>query len=122
MLHPWPILNDRENEFRQSKSSTPQPPQRNPLDQWSKSKLSTQFALPMTRKIPVEMMHHEALSQLVVNHCLYKALGKFWGKKIRVNPKEAIGEWCLHAKLIHPKGKTQMKTKLSWVGTETGSD
>ncbi|KAI4385207.1 hypothetical protein MLD38_003261 [Melastoma candidum] len=37
---------DRENELRQSKPPAPQPPQRAPLDPWTKSKLSTQFASP----------------------------------------------------------------------------
>ncbi|XP_065873063.1 uncharacterized protein [Euphorbia lathyris] len=37
---------DRENELRQSKPPVPQPPQREPLDPWTKSRLSKQFAPP----------------------------------------------------------------------------
>lgn len=43
---------DRENELRQSKPATPQPPQRTPLDPWTKSRLSRQYASPKEEKIP----------------------------------------------------------------------
>ncbi|KAF2284402.1 hypothetical protein GH714_021517 [Hevea brasiliensis] len=43
---------DRENELRQSKPPTPQPPQREPLDPWTKSRLSRQFAPPKEEKSP----------------------------------------------------------------------
>ncbi|KAF3455395.1 hypothetical protein FNV43_RR00019 [Rhamnella rubrinervis] len=35
---------DRENELRQSKLPNPQPPQKGPLDPWTKAKLHEQFA------------------------------------------------------------------------------
>ena len=41
---------DRENELRQSKPPTPQPPQRPPLDPWTRSRLSRQFAPPKEEK------------------------------------------------------------------------
>ncbi|GLU12534.1 hypothetical protein SLE2022_292060 [Rubroshorea leprosula] len=41
---------DRENELRQSKPPTPQPPQRAPLDPWTKSRLGKQFAPPKEEK------------------------------------------------------------------------
>ncbi|KAG5529115.1 uncharacterized protein LOC131303799 [Rhododendron vialii] len=41
---------DRENELRQSKPPVPQPPQRAPLDPWTKSRLSRQFAPPKEDK------------------------------------------------------------------------
>lgn len=41
---------DRENELRQSKPPTPQPPQRAPLDPWTRSRLSRQFAPPKEEK------------------------------------------------------------------------
>ncbi|KAL8110585.1 hypothetical protein AgCh_026350 [Apium graveolens] len=41
---------DRENELRQSKPATPQPPQRAPLDPWTRSRLSKQFAPPKEEK------------------------------------------------------------------------
>ncbi|KAJ8769223.1 hypothetical protein K2173_000998 [Erythroxylum novogranatense] len=41
---------DRENELRQSKPPTPQQPQRVPLDPWTKSRLSKQFAPPKEAK------------------------------------------------------------------------
>ncbi|XP_010245812.1 PREDICTED: uncharacterized protein LOC104589257 isoform X1 [Nelumbo nucifera] len=37
---------DRENELRQSKPATPQPPPRAPLDPWTRSRLSKQLAPP----------------------------------------------------------------------------
>nr|ABK23689.1 unknown [Picea sitchensis]ABK26451.1 unknown [Picea sitchensis] len=37
---------DRENELRQAKPAVPQPPQRPPLDPWTKSRLSQQWASP----------------------------------------------------------------------------
>ncbi|RZC43711.1 hypothetical protein C5167_036657 [Papaver somniferum] len=37
---------DRENELRQAKPPTPQPPQRLPMDPWTRSRLTTQFAPP----------------------------------------------------------------------------
>ncbi|GAA0168691.1 ribosomal protein [Lithospermum erythrorhizon] len=42
---------DRENELRQSKPPNPQPPQQAPLDPWTKSRLSRQFAPPKEEKI-----------------------------------------------------------------------
>jgi len=54
----WSILDtldrfiDRENELRQSKPATPQPPQRVPLDPWERSRLTRQFAPPKEEKIP----------------------------------------------------------------------
>ncbi|KMT01459.1 hypothetical protein BVRB_9g214660 [Beta vulgaris subsp. vulgaris] len=42
---------DRENELRQSKPPTPQLPQRAPLDPWTKSKLTRQYASPKEEKI-----------------------------------------------------------------------
>ncbi|KAK2444985.1 hypothetical protein P8452_22739 [Trifolium repens] len=41
---------DRENELRQSKPPTPQPPQKQPLDPWTKSRLSRQYAPPKVEK------------------------------------------------------------------------
>ncbi|XP_028068162.1 uncharacterized protein LOC114270771 isoform X2 [Camellia sinensis] len=41
---------DRENELRQAKPPAPQPPQRPPLDPWTKSRLSRQFAPPKEDK------------------------------------------------------------------------
>ncbi|PIN20602.1 Mitochondrial/chloroplast ribosomal protein L17 [Handroanthus impetiginosus] len=41
---------DRENELRQSKPPTPQPPQRVPLDPWTRSRLTRQFAPPKEEK------------------------------------------------------------------------
>ncbi|CAA7027126.1 unnamed protein product [Microthlaspi erraticum] len=41
---------DRENELRQSKPATPQPPQRVPLDPWARSQLSKQLAPPKEEK------------------------------------------------------------------------
>ncbi|PON82219.1 Ribosomal protein [Trema orientale] len=41
---------DRENELRQSKPPTPQPPQRAPLDPWTRSKLCRQYAPPKEEK------------------------------------------------------------------------
>nr|CAN65254.1 hypothetical protein VITISV_026602 [Vitis vinifera] len=41
---------DRENELRQSKPATPQPPQRVPLDPWTRSRLCKQFAPPKEDK------------------------------------------------------------------------
>ncbi|KAG6773432.1 hypothetical protein POTOM_020710 [Populus tomentosa] len=41
---------DRENELRQSKPPTPQPPQRAPLDPWTRSRLTRQFAPPKEEK------------------------------------------------------------------------
>ncbi|XP_052147949.1 uncharacterized protein LOC127766823 isoform X2 [Oryza glaberrima] len=37
---------DRENELREAKPATPQPPQRSPLDPWAKSRASQQWAGP----------------------------------------------------------------------------
>ncbi|CAH9073381.1 unnamed protein product [Cuscuta epithymum] len=37
---------DRENELRQSKPPTPQPPQKPAMDPWTKSRLCRQFAPP----------------------------------------------------------------------------
>ncbi|XP_047045854.1 50S ribosomal protein L17-like [Lolium rigidum] len=37
---------DRENELREAKPSTPQPPQRAPLDPWTRSRASQQWAGP----------------------------------------------------------------------------
>ncbi|VFQ87264.1 unnamed protein product [Cuscuta campestris] len=42
---------DRENELRQSKPPTPQPPQRPAMDPWTKSRLSRQFAPPKVEKL-----------------------------------------------------------------------
>jgi len=41
---------DRENELRQSKPPTPQPPQRAPMDPWTRSRLTRQFAPPKEEK------------------------------------------------------------------------
>ena len=41
---------DRENELRQSKPPTPQPPQRAPVDPWTRSKLCRQYAPPKEDK------------------------------------------------------------------------
>uniref|UniRef100_A0A1J3FUY9 50S ribosomal protein L17 n=2 Tax=Noccaea caerulescens TaxID=107243 RepID=A0A1J3FUY9_NOCCA len=41
---------DRENELRQSKPATPQPPQRVPLDPWARSRLAKQLAPPKEEK------------------------------------------------------------------------
>ncbi|KFK25270.1 hypothetical protein AALP_AA8G090100 [Arabis alpina] len=41
---------DRENELRQSKPPTPQPPPRVPLDPWARSRLMKQFAPPKEEK------------------------------------------------------------------------
>ncbi|KAI8015026.1 50S ribosomal protein L17 [Camellia lanceoleosa] len=41
---------DRENELRQAKPLASQPPQRPPLDPWTKSRLSRQFAPPKEDK------------------------------------------------------------------------
>ncbi|WVZ18541.1 hypothetical protein V8G54_005863 [Vigna mungo] len=41
---------DRENELRQPKPPTPQSPQRAPLDPWTRSRLSRQFAPPKEGK------------------------------------------------------------------------
>ncbi|KAK8654773.1 hypothetical protein V6N13_107372 [Hibiscus sabdariffa] len=41
---------DRENELRQSKPPTPQPPPRPALDPWTRSRLSRQFAPPKEEK------------------------------------------------------------------------
>ncbi|XP_042519219.1 50S ribosomal protein L17-like [Macadamia integrifolia] len=41
---------DRENELRQAKPGTPQPPARVPLDPWTRSRLSQQFAPPKEDK------------------------------------------------------------------------
>ena len=41
---------DRENELRQSKPPTPQPPQRAPLDPFTRSKLCKQYAPPKEDK------------------------------------------------------------------------
>ncbi|CAI9108506.1 OLC1v1008107C4 [Oldenlandia corymbosa var. corymbosa] len=41
---------DRENELRQAKPPAPQPPQRQPLDPWTKSRLSRQYASPKEEK------------------------------------------------------------------------
>ncbi|KAM7257718.1 hypothetical protein ACFE04_013459 [Oxalis oulophora] len=43
-------LIDRENELRQAKPPTPQPPQRAPLDPWTRSRLTKQFASPKEEK------------------------------------------------------------------------
>lgn len=43
-------LIDRDNELRQSKPPTPQPPQRAPLDPWTRSRLTRQFAPPKVEK------------------------------------------------------------------------
>ncbi|XP_057418231.1 uncharacterized protein LOC130712409 isoform X2 [Lotus japonicus] len=37
---------DRENELRQAKPPTPQAPQRTPIDPWTRSRLTRQFASP----------------------------------------------------------------------------
>ncbi|KAJ6804748.1 uncharacterized protein M6B38_184565 [Iris pallida] len=37
---------DRENELREAKPPNPQPPQRAPLDPWTKSRMSQQWAPP----------------------------------------------------------------------------
>ncbi|KAJ0979490.1 hypothetical protein J5N97_014964 [Dioscorea zingiberensis] len=37
---------DRENELREAKAPAPQPPQRTPLDPWTKSRASIQWASP----------------------------------------------------------------------------
>ncbi|KAF3440214.1 hypothetical protein FNV43_RR18497 [Rhamnella rubrinervis] len=41
---------DRENELRQSQLPNPQPPQKGPLDPWTKAKLHEQFAPPQEDK------------------------------------------------------------------------
>ncbi|KAL9284547.1 putative ribosomal protein L17 [Arabidopsis thaliana] len=41
---------DRENELRQSKPATPQPPPRVPLDPWARSRLTRQYAPPKEEK------------------------------------------------------------------------
>ncbi|KAG2592826.1 hypothetical protein PVAP13_5NG583300 [Panicum virgatum] len=41
---------DRENELREAKPATPQPPQRAPLDPWAKSRASQQWAGPKLTK------------------------------------------------------------------------
>ena len=41
---------DRENELRQSKPPTPQPPQRAAVDPWTRSRLTRQFAPPKEEK------------------------------------------------------------------------
>ncbi|XP_004502917.1 uncharacterized protein [Cicer arietinum] len=41
---------DRDNELRQSKPPTPQQPQRAPLDPWTRSRLTRQFAPPKVKK------------------------------------------------------------------------
>ncbi|KAG2601809.1 50S ribosomal protein L17-like [Panicum virgatum] len=41
---------DRENELREAKPATPQPPQRAPLDPWAKSRSSQQWAGPKLTK------------------------------------------------------------------------
>ncbi|XP_057736861.1 uncharacterized protein LOC130954140 isoform X2 [Arachis stenosperma] len=41
---------DRENELRQSKPPTPQPPQRAAIDPWTRSRLTRQFAPPKEEK------------------------------------------------------------------------
>ncbi|TVU22687.1 hypothetical protein EJB05_32403 [Eragrostis curvula] len=41
---------DRENELREAKPATPPPPQRVPLDPWSKSRASQQWAGPKVSK------------------------------------------------------------------------
>jgi len=46
----WNGFIDRENELRQSKPPTPQAPQRAPLDPWTRSPLSRQFAPPKEDK------------------------------------------------------------------------
>ncbi|CAB89353.1 ribsomal protein-like [Arabidopsis thaliana] len=47
-----PMAYIEENELRQSKPATPQPPQRVPLDPWERSRLTRQFAPPKEEKIP----------------------------------------------------------------------
>ncbi|XP_023896764.1 uncharacterized protein LOC112008670 isoform X2 [Quercus suber] len=46
---------DRENELRQSKPPTPQPPQKAPLDPWTRSRLQKQFAPPKEEKSEPEI-------------------------------------------------------------------
>ncbi|KGN48368.1 uncharacterized protein LOC101221792 [Cucumis sativus] len=46
---------DRENELRQSKPPNPPPPQRPPLDPWTRSRLSKQFAPPKEIKSDSEI-------------------------------------------------------------------
>jgi hypothetical protein len=41
---------DRENELREPKPATPQPPQRTPMDPWAKSRASQQWAGPKVTK------------------------------------------------------------------------
>ncbi|WVZ68246.1 hypothetical protein U9M48_017206 [Paspalum notatum var. saurae] len=41
---------DREHELREAKPATPQPPQRVPLDPWTKSRASQQWAGPKVTK------------------------------------------------------------------------
>lgn len=41
---------DRENELRQAKPPTPQAQQKAPLDPWTRSRLSRQFAPPKVAK------------------------------------------------------------------------
>ncbi|XP_047318369.1 50S ribosomal protein L17-like [Impatiens glandulifera] len=41
---------DRDNELRQSKPATPQPPQRAGMDPWTRSRLTRQFAPPKEEK------------------------------------------------------------------------
>ncbi|XP_010546366.1 PREDICTED: uncharacterized protein LOC104818462 [Tarenaya hassleriana] len=41
---------DRENELRQSKPATPQPPPRVPMDPWARSHFTCQFAPPKEEK------------------------------------------------------------------------
>ncbi|KAG7035122.1 rplQ [Cucurbita argyrosperma subsp. argyrosperma] len=46
---------DRENELRQSKPPNPQPPQKAPMDPWTRSRLSKQFAPPKEIKSDSEI-------------------------------------------------------------------
>ncbi|CAO2197007.1 unnamed protein product [Urochloa humidicola] len=41
---------DRENELREAKPATPQPPQRAPMDPWTKSRANQQWAGPKISK------------------------------------------------------------------------
>ncbi|CAL0305286.1 hypothetical protein TanjilG_20556 [Lupinus angustifolius] len=46
---------DRENELREPKPPAPQPPQRAPLDPWTKSRLCQRFASPKKEKSEIDL-------------------------------------------------------------------
>ncbi|XP_044467723.1 50S ribosomal protein L17-like isoform X2 [Mangifera indica] len=57
----------RENELRQSKPPTPQPPPRAPLDPWTRSRLSKQFASPKEEK--VSSLRYDTLLNETLSRC-----------------------------------------------------